>query len=155
MDNMNGTSIIYTLGYEGLQIEQYVEKLKENSIRLLIDVRKNPISRKKGFSKTKLSKRLSEHGIEYLHLPNLGIDSSLRKKLNLEEPETYKELFNYYDKVIIPSAKDSIISIKSLAKENNKIALTCFEKDSQFCHRSRITNEIKSDKSKEFAIQHI
>ena len=82
----------------------------------MIDVRKNPISRKKGFSKTKLSEQLKEHGIKYFHLPNLGIESSLRKTLSMKEPETYEKLFDYYDRVIIPSAEDSIISVKSLAE---------------------------------------
>jgi uncharacterized protein (DUF488 family) len=73
----------------------------------------------------------------------------------MNKPETYRELFNYYDKVIIPSEKESLVSIKDLAKENKKIALTCFEKDSKFCHRSRITKKIENDGYTTLAIQHI
>jgi uncharacterized protein (DUF488 family) len=155
MEKQKNSITIYTLGYEGLQIDEYIQKLKDEKIKILIDVRKNPISRKNGFSKTKFSKILKENGIEYFHFPKLGIESSLRKSLNIKNPETYKELFHYYDNVIIPSAKDSINSIETLAKENNKIALTCFENNSYYCHRSRITNRIKNNKSLYPVIQHI
>mgnify|MGYP006303577765 CR=1 FL=1 len=155
MENHKNFITIYTLGYEGLQIDEYIQKLKEKEIKILIDVRKNPISRKNGFSKTKFSKKLNDNGIEYFHFPKLGIESSLRKSLNIKNPETYEELFYYYDNVIIPSAKDSINSIESLAKENNKIALTCFENNSYYCHRSRITNKIKDNKALSLVIQHI
>lgn len=40
---------IFTIGYESKTIEQYLAQLKANRIGVLIDVRKNPISRKTGY----------------------------------------------------------------------------------------------------------
>jgi len=148
-------STIFTIGYEGLQIEQFTNKLRDNSIKVLVDVRKNPISRKKGFSKTNLEKIMNEYGIKYFHLPKLGIDSILRKNLNTNNLETYEELFNYYNDSILPLAEESINTIKKLARENNKVALTCFEGDFTLCHRSRIVNKIKKETGNDYAIQHL
>ncbi|MDR1430587.1 MAG: DUF488 domain-containing protein, partial [Propionibacteriaceae bacterium] len=38
----------------------------------LVDVRQTPISRKRGLSKTALGAALSEAGIDYIHLRELG-----------------------------------------------------------------------------------
>ena len=45
------TSVMYTLGYEGLSLDGYLNKLITTNVNLLCDVRKNPLSRKYGFSK--------------------------------------------------------------------------------------------------------
>jgi hypothetical protein len=42
------TTVIYTLGYEGISLEAYINKLIKNDVKLLCDVRKNPLSRKFG-----------------------------------------------------------------------------------------------------------
>ncbi|WP_244427340.1 DUF488 domain-containing protein [Bartonella rattimassiliensis] len=46
----------------------------ENNIKILCDVRKNPISRERGFSKGPLEKALSNIDIEYIYIcPNLEL----------------------------------------------------------------------------------
>ena len=49
----------FTIGYEGRAIDEYMNLLLENHVKVLCDVRKNPISRKRGFSKTALSEELN------------------------------------------------------------------------------------------------
>ena len=51
---MNNSKILATIGYEGLKPEDFLGKLKENNVSVLVDVRQNPISRKQGFSKSRL-----------------------------------------------------------------------------------------------------
>ena len=101
-----------TIGYEGITVEEYLNRLIENDIRLLVDVRKNPLSRKYGFSKTKLSELLNNVGISYKHLPKLGIVSDKRK--SLKTSQDYKNLFSNYEKTVIPeeSAIRCVIAIK-------------------------------------------
>ena len=48
--------VLFTIGYEGITNEAYLNKLIKNNVKLLCDVRKNPLSRKYGFSKSELSK---------------------------------------------------------------------------------------------------
>ena len=42
---------LFTIGYEGITIEAYINKLIQNDIRLICDIRNNPISRKSVFQK--------------------------------------------------------------------------------------------------------
>lgn len=49
------STILFTIGYEGISLEEYLNRLIINNIRLLVDVRRNPVSQKYGFSKKLLS----------------------------------------------------------------------------------------------------
>ncbi len=124
---------LYTVGYEGLSLVDFVHRLNENGIAAIIDVRRNPISRKKGFSKTALSDRLQIEGIGYFHLPNLGIASNLRK--NLETRSDYEKLFAYYTAELLPEAKEEVKRIQFLLIRFRRAALLCFERDHELCHR--------------------
>ena len=123
---------IYTIGYEGLHIEDYINKLIRNGIKLICDVRRNPLSRKYGFSKRSLSTLLPKFGIEYLHLPELGIESQNRK--GLKNGSDYKILFDDYRKSL-PGRQIELTRIMKEFKTHKRIALTCFEKESKSCHR--------------------
>jgi uncharacterized protein (DUF488 family) len=155
MNSKGHETVIFTVGYEGTEIEEFACKLTQNAIAALIDVRKNAISRKRGFSKTKLSDKMRTIGIEYYHMPELGIPSSLRKQLDASRPETYSSLFDYYEQSILHQASDSITRITEIAKEKGSIAITCFESDHRYCHRNRIANKIILDKKNSYIVQHI
>lgn len=128
---------IYTIGYEGLHIEDYINKLIRNSIKLLCDVRQNPLSRKYGFSKRSLSKLLPKFGIEYLHIPELGIESNKRKKLT--NSSDYEILFDNYRKSL-PGRQNGLTKIMRELEINKRIALTCFEREAKSCHRHCISD---------------
>ena len=129
-------TVVYTIGYEGLNVETFLAKLKKNGIRRIIDIRCNAFSRKPGFSKSRLSAVLQEHGIDYVHIPQLGIPSSLRK--NLHDPEDYVSLFKIYVSEILPTVEEYIETALSLIDEEPS-ALLCFEKDYSQCHRSHLS----------------
>lgn len=133
---------LFTIGYEGITIEAYINKLIQNDIRLICDVRNNPISRKFGFSKTLLSNVLQEINIEYVHMPELGIVSEKRKELN--DSADYKTLFTEYKKTL-PKKKVYIKKIFDLLCDKKRVALTCFEKDPNFCHRHILGQFIKDN----------
>ena len=50
---------LVTIGYEGKTVGDLVATLIEQKVRILVDVRLTPLSRKPGLSKTKLSEALS------------------------------------------------------------------------------------------------
>src|SRR5690606_3603293 len=52
--NRSNSPCLFTVGYEGLSIDEYLNKLIKHNVSVLIDVRNNPLSRKYGFSKTQL-----------------------------------------------------------------------------------------------------
>ncbi|MFI5138255.1 MAG: hypothetical protein ACHQIM_10545, partial [Sphingobacteriales bacterium] len=41
-------TVLYTIGYEGISLEEYLNRLIKNSVQILVDVRKNPLSMKYG-----------------------------------------------------------------------------------------------------------
>lgn len=144
--------ILFTAGYEGLTIDAYINKLISYNIDLVIDVRKNPISMKYGFSKNKMRNYLENAGIKYEHFPELGIVSKLRK--NLESPSDYFRLFEQYYSDILPKNINTINRIVQLHKSYNRIVLTCFEADHSSCHRHKITEWLEAHSFRE-SIVHI
>jgi uncharacterized protein (DUF488 family) len=155
MNGKKGKHFIFTLGYQNLSIQQFIGKLESHSIRILIDVRKNPISRKAGFSKRSLSESLNKVGIEYYHFPELGVPSNKRKELVDGDRATYESLFNFYETDIVSQAMTTVDTIKELANENKRIALTCFETDHNLCHRGKLSEIISRDKSFADRVMHI
>src|SRR6476659_1916370 len=63
---------IFTIGYEGTTVAEFINALRKAVVRRLIDVRALPLSRRPGFSKTALRGAVEEAGIEYVHLKALG-----------------------------------------------------------------------------------
>lgn len=133
-------SVLFTIGYEGISFEQYVNRLMHQGVRLLCDVRRNPISRKFGFSKGRLSELLPTVGIEYLHIPELGIASGSRK--SLQTASDYQELFADYRKEM-PRKEKHLSKIINLMDKYERLALTCFERKPSFCHRHCISDYLK------------
>lgn len=129
--------VIYTIGYEGISIEAYINKLIRNDIKLLLDVRKNPFSRKFGFSYKALNNILPKLGIEYAHIPELGIESN--KRQNLDDKLAYKKLFDEY-KTTLPDKNKALAQVLDLQKKYHRIALTCFEKYHRECHRHCVSD---------------
>jgi uncharacterized protein (DUF488 family) len=97
MDGRGRKSVIFALGYEGTEINEFISRLTHNGITSLIDVCKIAISSKKGFPKTKLSEMMSSMGIDCYQMPELGIASSLRKLLDGSRPEIYSRYFYCYE----------------------------------------------------------
>jgi uncharacterized protein (DUF488 family) len=143
---------LFTTGYEGLTIDAYMNKLIKNNIKLVIDVRKNPLSMKYGFSKTRLRNYLNKVKINYTHLPELGIVSKLRK--DLKGPEDYEKLFDNYASKTIPNNLEAIKKITDLLNEYKRVTLTCFESNHKFCHRHKITEWLVNN-SFNYPIVHI
>ncbi len=129
---------LYTIGYEKRSIQEYISILKASDVALVIDVRKNPLSRKKGFSKKALSEALSSAEIAYRHLPELGIESSLRR--GLKKPEDYQRLFRTYEASILPVNQAALEVVEQLLKRFDRVALTCFELEHTSCHRHCVAN---------------
>ncbi|MCD4665444.1 MAG: DUF488 domain-containing protein [Bacteroidales bacterium] len=134
------SNFLFTIGYEGKSLETYINILIRNNIKVLCDVRKNPISRKYGFSKKTLQNACEAVNIKYFHLPELGIVSGKRKNLNTQED--YNLLFKEYEENVIPEQKKSLSVIEDLVKEYKRVSLTCYEASPEQCHRTRVANKI-------------
>lgn len=144
---------LFTIGYEGLSIEEYVNKLITNNIKVLCDVRKNPLSRKYGFSKTILADIISKFDIKYVHIPELGIESDNRK--NLKNLNDYISLFKEYKNSVLINQVNSLNRLYDIFKNEKRIALTCFEADPNYCHRTKIAEYFKELPDWEYKVKEL
>lgn len=146
-------TVLYTIGYEGISLEHYLNRLVINDIRLLIDVRNNPLSMKFGFSKSQLKKYCENLGIQYLHLPEVGIRSQQRQELNTQAD--YDRLFEVYRKQNLPKTISTQTTILTLLEKNERIALTCFEANICQCHRKHLAEAIQMLPRFKYEVKHI
>lgn len=144
---------LFTLGYEGISFEHYLNKLIRNNIKVLCDVRKNALSMKYGFSKTQLKTACESLGITYIHIPQVGINSDKRRELNCQKD--YDILFDEYKLNNLTQTIDYQKEILNLLKKNKRIALTCFEAESCQCHRTHLAEAISNLKEFKYVIEHL
>lgn len=145
--------VLFTIGYEGISLESYLNKLIKNNIKVLCDVRKNALSMKYGFSKSQLKNACNGVGIEYIHIPEVGIDSDQRQELKSQID--YDVLFDKYRAQNLSETLDNQIEILNLLKANKRIALTCFEADVCQCHRKHLSEAITNLKGFNYKLEHL
>jgi uncharacterized protein (DUF488 family) len=136
------TAAVYTVGYEGRTIDGLLDHLLRSGIERLIDIRKNAMSRKYGFAGKTIARLCDDVDIEYIHVPTLGIPSSMRRDLSSQE--AYDRLFDKYEAKILPGATESIVSVAELCSEKAS-ALMCFEASSCQCHRGRLAPRVAAE----------
>lgn len=146
-------TVLFTIGYEGISLEEYLNRLLKNDVKVLVDVRNNPLSMKYGFSKNKLQRYCNSLGIEYLHFPEVGIRSDQRKKLNTQSD--YNKLFADYCKNNLTKTTTSQEKILNLLNEKKRIALTCFEANVCQCHRKHLAEAIENLPAFRYEVHHI
>lgn len=144
---------LFTIGYEGKSLEEYLNKLIQNDIKILCDVRKNPFSMKYGFSKKQLKNATANLGIIYLHFPEFGIESYNRQNLNTQRD--YDKLFKIYKKQTLPKTKSSQGKILKLMRDYKRTALTCFEANIRRCHRTYVAEAIAELPDWKYELIHI
>jgi uncharacterized protein (DUF488 family) len=142
-----------TIGYEGLTLESYLNKLLRAGVTVLCDVRRNAISRKYGFSKSTLSMGCEGVGIRYEHLRELGIVSDKRR--NLETQADYDALFAEYERESLPKQGAAIGQIHCLIESGERVALTCYERLPQQCHRRCVAEAVAKAHGSRLKAQHL
>lgn len=130
---------ITNIGYEGKTIDVFLYELVLNKVTMLVDVRHNPFSMKFQFNKKMLQSKLEKMGIEYKHIPELGIPGEFRK--DLKTKEDYEKLFVHYRQYL--KTKTQVLNELVKLGREDKIALMCFEKDPNYCHRGIISEFIR------------
>jgi len=148
-----GKAGICTIGYEGKCLETYLNQLLRAGVSLLCDVRKNPLSRKYGFSKSTLKNACDGVGIRYEHLPQLGIASEERRELNSQAD--YDALFENYERKNLPFQTKPLSQISEWVKAGECVALTCFELLPHQCHRHCVAEAVEKQLGGELTARHL
>jgi len=130
----------FTIGYEGKSIDAFLNELVLNDIRMLVDIRRNAMSMKYGFSKRTLKDSTALVGIDYLHLSALGIPSEMRR--DIDNIEVRMRLFEQYEQEMLPEQGEALELLLDLYKDRKRIAILCYEKESVMCHRYRVAKAV-------------
>jgi hypothetical protein len=145
---------LVTVGYESKTLETYLNQLLQDGVTLLCDVRRNPLSRKYGFSKSTLTHACIGVGIRYEHLPALGIPSE--KRQDLETQTDYDKLFAEYERTTLPKETQTLAKIVNwIQVEGQRVALTCFELLPHQCHRHCVAEAIEKFFGPKLAANHL
>lgn len=142
-----------TIGYEGRTLEGYLNTLLRDGVTLLCDVRRNPLSRKYGFSKKTLSLVCERTGIRYAHLPELGIASEERRELHSQED--YDSLFASYERDSLPRQDNALAQIAAWMAAGERVALTCYEALPQQCHRHCVAEALACSHGADWRVKHL
>ena len=123
---------LFTFGYEGLSLETFLARLKIAGVRTVIDVRANPLSRKKGFSKKALSFALEQTGISYRHIALMGCPTPVRDKYREDgDWSAYTRGFLSH----LTRNGEALAEVVDIARASPS-CLVCFETDFDRCHRA-------------------
>jgi len=136
---------ICTIGYESGTIAAFIRTLKDACVELILDIRAAPVSRKKGFSKTRLAAHLTEAGIGYRHLRGLGTPKRGRDAARAGDVESFERIFlAHMDE---PEALVDFGEAIALAKDQT-VCLLC-QRDPEHCHRLIVANRMVAETGRE------
>lgn len=124
---------VFTIGYEGADVDRFLATLKDAGVATLADVRAVALSRKRGFSKSALRDALESQGIGYRHFIQLGTPKEGRQAARAGDGALMRRI--YCDEVLATEpAQAAFRDLEALA-ETQPVCLLCFERDPANCHR--------------------
>ncbi|MGW4367684.1 DUF488 domain-containing protein [Nocardia takedensis] len=129
---------LVSVGYEGKTVDDLVAELVAQHVRVLVDVRLTPLSRKPGLSKTKLAEALADRGIDYVHHRALGNPKDNREAFRAGEAESRAR---YRDLLDGAAASEALAQVSELL-DGSVVALLCFEHDHAECHRDIVVDRL-------------
>lgn len=130
---------IFTIGYEGTTVGEFISALQSVGVQRVIDVRALPLSRRPGFSKSPLRAALEEARIEYVHLKALGTPAEGRAAARAGRHADLERI--YAGQLELPDAIVQSAIMLEMALEKPS-ALLCMERDPAHCHRTLLLDAV-------------
>ena len=126
------TSTIFTIGYAGFSVHEFVDALSFHEVSAVIDVRSIPFSRyAPKYDAPVISKRLESRNICYRHLPREF--GSRQQDRNFSNPKGYVDFEKFAESSQFRNGVDKILKGMN---HDYIFALMCAEKDPINCHRA-------------------
>lgn len=123
---------VYSIGYSGFSIEEFISALKAHNISLVVDVRSSPFSNYfPEYNKDSLEQTLRTNGIYYRNYAQEFGARQESKKFYCKE--------GYLDFDVFAQSDVFLCGLNKLCKsmeQNYTFALMCAEKDPINCHRT-------------------
>ncbi|MFA4945937.1 MAG: DUF488 domain-containing protein [Candidatus Micrarchaeia archaeon] len=142
---------LYTIGYEGRNLGEFVETLRGAHVKTLLDVRKTAWSHKPGFSKTALRLAVENAGINYAHAPQVGAPKELRTRLYSDGD--YPAFFEGYGEHL-NGLNGGLTDAASVALAGGS-CLLCFEAEPAKCHRSALAARFRQISGNDLEVIHL
>lgn len=138
------TKQIWTIGHSTRSIEDFIAVLNTNGIKLVADVRLLPGSKRyPQFNKEALADSLGKAEISYEHFPELG--GRRKPKPDSHNTAWRNEAFRgYADHMETKEFQDGIARLLDAAAKHGPTAVMCAEAVWWRCHRSLISDLLKS-----------
>jgi uncharacterized protein (DUF488 family) len=130
---------IFTIGYEGTTVPEFVSALQQAGVERVIDVRAVANSRRPGFSKTPLRNALTDAGIDYVHLRALGTPAEGRAAARAGRDDDLRRI--YAGQLELPEAMAQSAQMLVLAADKPS-TLLCYERDPEHCHRTLLLEAV-------------
>lgn len=132
---------LISIGYEGRNLTDLIEQLRANDVRVLVDVRLNPVSRKPGLSKQHLAQAVEAEGIKYVHHRELGNPKDNREDFRAGHENSR---VRYAALLETGPAARALQHVTELM-DYGVVALLCFERDHSQCHRGLVAEAIQHE----------
>jgi uncharacterized protein (DUF488 family) len=138
----DGAQPIFTIGHSTRPIGGFVDLLRQNDVRLVVDVRTVPKSRTNPqYNSDALAASLAEAGIGYTRIAALG---GLRPKRRGVDADTNafwqnQSFHNYADYAMTPAFRDALAELRAISRER-RCAVMCSEAVWWRCHRRIIAD---------------
>jgi len=146
---------IYTIGYEGRDLKEFIKTLKDNKIEVLVDIRESGASiYKPEFSKKILQGQITEAKIEYIDKPEFGVPYEIREAYINGQPYEINGIetnagFSHdcFKQWYLWHIKDNVENFVKELKDSGRTVLLCTEKypepknkQKHYCHRDILAN---------------
>lgn len=140
---------IFTIGHSNLNIENFINLLKEYDINCIVDVRSTPYSKfHSQFNRENIKSELKKNGIYYIFM-----GEELGARRNDRSLYTIKGYLDFEKTVKSSKFLKGVSRIKEGLSKGFNIALMCSEKNPMECHRSIMIARYFSDNN--FMVKHI
>ena len=141
---------LFTIGYEGASLSDFLATLTAAGVQKVVDVRQLPQSRRPGFSKKALQIALETVSIKYEHRKALGDPKPGRDAARAGKMDQFRSIFAAHMKQDGPQAE-----LEQLAQDVTKevCVLLCYERNPQECHRRLLCDDLT--KLVSVSVQHL
>jgi uncharacterized protein (DUF488 family) len=135
---------IWTIGHSTRKIEDFIAALEAHRIKLLVDVRSLPGSKRyPQFNKEALAQSLHERGIRYEHFPELGGRRKPRPD-SCNMAWRNASFRGYADYMETNEFRKGVERLLGVANETGRTAIMCAEAVWWRCHRALISDFLKA-----------
>lgn len=143
--------LVYGIGYEGRDSCQFVATLRASGVEVLVDVRLNASSRRRGFAKTALREAVEAAGIQYLHMRELGNERDNRAGFAAVSGSRAVRARDRYRAHLTNGSSPAVEEVLEVIREG-PAALLCVERDERHCHRQILIEHLQDLEPKLVAV---